>query len=131
MMGRLIGMTTVLAIAAAVSAPLAAACDQPDIQVSTKRARPGDTVNFTVSGTDAGAAYVVYAQGQEVATGSDPDGGGVSSRFEMPDLGDSDLPAAVEVKVTHPNPDSAGGDFHGGAPWWGSTAEVAYRARAA
>ena len=48
----------------------------------------------------------------------------------MPDLGDHDLPAAIEVKVTHPNPGNGGGDFHGGAPWWGSTPEVGYRARA-
>jgi len=125
-------MTTVLAIAVvAMTAPPATACNQPDIEVSTTRARPGDWVNFTVSATDAGAGYIVFVQGQEVATGTDPDGGGVSSRFQMPDLGDSDLPAAVEVKVTHPNPGSEGGDFHGGAPWWGSTAEVGYRARTA
>jgi hypothetical protein len=129
MVGRLIGVMTVLAIAVAVSAPPATACNEPDIEVSTTRARPGDWVNFTVSATDAGAGYIVFVQGQEVATGTDPDGGGVSSRFQMPDLGDSDLPAAVEVKVTHPNPGSEGGDFHGGAPWWGSTAEVGYRAR--
>ena len=131
-MGRLTGMTTVLAIAVvALTAPPATACNQPDIEVSTTRARPGDWVNFTVSATDAGAGYIVLVQGQEVAAGTDPDGGGVSSRFQMPDLGDSDLPAAVEVKITHPNPGSEGGDFHGGAPWWGSTAEVGYRARTA
>src|SRR5687767_11967518 len=130
MVGRLIGSMTVLAIAVAVGAPPATACNQPDIEVSTTHARPGDWVNFTVSATDAGAGYTVYVQGQEAATGTDPDGGGVASRFEMPDLGDSDLPAAIEVKVTHPDPGGAGGDFHGGVPWWGSTPEVGYRAPA-
>jgi hypothetical protein len=131
MVGRLFGLTMLVGVATAVSAAPALACNQPEISVSTTNARPGGWVNFTVSATDAGAGWTVYVQGQEVASGTDADGGGVASRFEMPDLGDSDLPAAIEVKVTHPNPDSPGGDYHGGAPWWGATTEVGYRARAA
>ena len=92
MVGRLIGSMTVLAIAVGVSALPAAACNQPDIEVSTKHARPGDWVNFTVSATDAGAGYTVYVQGQEVATGTDPDGGGSRAGSGCPTSGITTCP---------------------------------------
>jgi hypothetical protein len=111
-----------------VGVPAAHACNRPDITVQDKAVGPGDWVDFSISGTDPGASYKLFAYGEEVLSGSDADGGGLTGRFQMPDLGQSSLLAAVEVSITHPNPGSAGGDYHGGAPWWGSTREVYYRA---
>jgi hypothetical protein len=123
---RLIGVVASVVLLA--GAPACQACNLPDIRLAAKEAGPGDWVGFEISGTDPGAGYKVFAYGEEVLAGTDDDGGGVTGVFQMPDLGQSSLLAAVEVNVTHPSAGSSGGDYHGGAPWWGSTRDVHYRA---
>lgn len=66
----------------------------------TPAAGPGDTVRFTISGTEKGAEYVLRIEGREVASGRDGDGGGLASSFTMPDLG-VEQTVLVEPTVTH------------------------------
>ena len=121
-MGVRIAVAMLLALA--LGAPAAFACDVPDIAMQAEEAGPGDLVAFAISDTDAGAGYAVYVDTEEVVSGEDPDGGGVTGKFKIPDLGDVSFLTAVEVKITHPDPGTEAGTYHGRAPWRGSTADL-------
>jgi hypothetical protein len=122
--GNRIAVVTLLALA--LGAPAAFACNVPDIAVKAEEAGPGDLVAFAISDTDAGASYTIYVDTEQVLSGDDLDGGGVTGSFKMPDLGDVSFLTAVEVKIVHPNPGTEAGNYHGRAPWWGSTADLRY-----
>ena len=123
-------IAVVMLLALALGAPAAFACDVPDIAMQAEEAGPGDLVAFAISDTDAGAGYAVYVDTEEVVSGEDSDGGGVTGKFKMPDLGDVSFLTAVEVKITHPDPGTEAGTYHGRAPWRGSTADLRYVSRA-
>ena len=79
--------------------------------VSKTEASVGEEVEFQISGTQAGESYIVRVEDQEVASGVDNVGNGVTDRFEMPDFGGSNRAVSVEVDVTPL------GDVNHTAPW--------------
>jgi hypothetical protein len=73
--------------------------------LSKTEAAAGDEVEFQITSTQAGESYIVRVDDREVASGVDSTGNGVSDKFTMPDLGNSDLAASVEVRITPVNGD--------------------------
>jgi hypothetical protein len=80
--------------------------------VSKTEAAAGEEVEFQISGTQAGESYIVKVEDQEVASGIDNAGNGVSDKFKMPDFGGTNRAVSVEVDVT-----PLGGDPNHKAPW--------------
>jgi hypothetical protein len=73
--------------------------------LSKTEAAAGDEVEFQITSTQAGESYIVRVDDREVASGVDSTGNGVTDKFTMPDLGNSDLAASVEVRITPVNGD--------------------------
>jgi hypothetical protein len=73
--------------------------------ISKTQAAAGDEVEFQITSTQAGESYIVKVDDQEVASGVDSTGNGVSDKFKMPDLGSSDMAVSVEVRITPLNGD--------------------------
>jgi hypothetical protein len=92
-------------IAAALSAflmllgPAAAQADH-GFSVSKTQAGAGEEVEFQISGTQAGESYIVKVDEEEVASGVDVEGNGVTETFNMPDFGSSAKAVSVEVDIT-------------------------------
>jgi hypothetical protein len=68
--------------------------------VSKTEAHAGEEIEFQISGTQAGESYIVKVEDQEVASGFDTDGNGISDKFKMPDFGGADTAVLVEVDIT-------------------------------
>ena len=83
----------------------AAAQANHSFSVSKTEAAAGDEVEFQIISTQPGESYIVKVDDQEVASGVDSFGNGVSDKFKMPDLGSSDMAVSVEVRITPLNGD--------------------------
>jgi hypothetical protein len=68
--------------------------------VSATEAHAGDEIEFQIAGTQAGESYIVKVEDQEVASGVDNVGNGITDKFNMPDFGNADKAVLVEVDVT-------------------------------
>jgi hypothetical protein len=92
----------VAAVSAALLLLLAPAIAQADhaFSVSTTEAAAGEEVEFQIFGTQAGESYIVKVEDEEVASGVDSAGNGVTDRFRMPDLGGASRAISVEVRIT-------------------------------
>src|SRR5688500_19050507 len=65
--------------------------------VSKTEAAAGEEVEFQISGTQPDDSYIVKVENEEVASGFDSDGNGVSDTFTMPDFGGTGKEVWVEV----------------------------------
>jgi hypothetical protein len=68
--------------------------------VSKTQAAAGEEVEFQISGTQAGESYIVKVDEEEVASGVDAEGNGVTEKFKMPDFGSTSKAVSVEVDIT-------------------------------
>ena len=89
---------TAAAVLLSLVGPAVAGADQ--FTLSRTDAGPGDEVEFTLSGTQAGDSYVLKIEDQEVASGIDSTGNGVTDKFTMPDFGDTARAVSAEVTIT-------------------------------
>lgn len=62
---------------------------------------PNDPVPFKITGTTEGAGYYISLDGSTVVEGVDPDGGGETGSFTMPDLGSSARSVELRFDVSH------------------------------
>jgi hypothetical protein len=94
----------VIALVVAGAAMTGTAYAEVTIHLSKKPVVKGEKVRFTIFGTEKGATYVVTVTAgdtvENLATGTDPDGGKVRGKFKVPDLGPSAYKVRIEAQVT-------------------------------
>jgi VTC domain-containing protein len=72
----------------------------PTFVLTQSGAAPGDSVHFSISGTEGRATYSLEVDGEELGEGSVPEDSGVSGTFTMPDLGNTSRAVTVEAQIT-------------------------------
>ena len=92
----------IAAVAAALLLLLGPAAAQAShgFSVSKTEAAAGEEVEFQIAGTQAGESYIIKVEDQEVASGVDNAGNGVTDKFKMPDFGSTSRAVSVEVDIT-------------------------------
>jgi hypothetical protein len=97
---------SILAIGTALvfglGAATASACNEPTLSLGKTQASGGETVPFTIGGTEEGANYTLAIRGQTVASGADttPESG-LSGSFSMPAHGGTQTVVYVDMTADH------------------------------
>jgi hypothetical protein len=95
-------VATVTTLLLAFGAAVASACNDPHLVLGRSQAGAGDTVGYSISGTDQGASYTLTVDGISVKSGADDSlDPGTAGTFTMPDLGNTSRDVEVRLLTTH------------------------------
>jgi acylphosphatase len=91
----LVAVTALALVLFAGASLVHAASEDLRLSLSQQSANAGDTVTFSISGTEAGEEWRLSIDGDQIKQGTDPNGGGVTGKFTVPNLGHSSRTVSV------------------------------------
>jgi hypothetical protein len=95
-------VATVTTLLLGFGAATASACNDPNLVLGRSQAGAGDTVGYSISGTDQGASYTLTVDGIRLESGTDDSlDPGTTGTFTMPDLGNTSRGVGVQLLTAH------------------------------